>query len=156
MTTIAWDGETIAADGMGIWGGTCYRTQKLRLVQRAPGDFWVFGLSGDAPHCQALFEYWEGLRSEAPIPTPETGINALCVELASGKCWFASDQRLVWTPVSGNFAIGSGAEYALGALMVGTSALMAVQVAGQLDVNTGSWGHYVSAQIPTVLHYSNE
>ena len=156
MTTIVWDGKTVAADGMGVWGGTCYRTQKLRLVQRAPGDFWVFGLSGDAPHCQALFEYWEGLRSEAPIPTPETGINALCVELASGKCWFASDQRLVWTPVSGNFAIGSGAEYALGALMVGTSALMAVKVAGQLDVNTGSWGHYVSARVPAVLHYSDE
>lgn len=156
MTTIVWDGETVAADGMGVWGGTCYRTQKLRLVQRTPGNFWVFGLSGDAPHCQALFEYWEGLRPEAPVPTPETGLNALCVELASGKCWFASDHRLVWTPVNGNFAIGSGAEYALGALTVGASALVAVKVAGRLDVNTGSWGHYVSAQIPAMLHYSDE
>ena len=156
MTTIVWDGETFTADGMGTWAGTCYSTQKLRLVQRTPGNFWVFGLSGDAPYCQALFDYWEGLRAEAPIPTPETGVNALCADLTSGKCWFASDSRLVWTPVNGNFAVGSGAEYALGALMTGASALLAIKIAGQLDVNTGKYGHYVSVNIPTVLHYSDE
>ena len=153
MTTIAWDGHTIAADGMGVWGGTSYNTHKLRLVQRTLRDLWVFGLAGDAPHCQALFEYWEGLRLEAPIPTADTGLNALCVELMTGNCWFATDARLVWTPVRGNFAIGSGAEYALGAMHAGASALLAVKIAGQLDVNTGTWGQYVSVHMPAVLNY---
>lgn len=132
MTTIAWDGTTLAADKQITWGGTPIVTTKLHRARSTEGHRVIFGCAGKSFEIQAFVDWLKGFRNMPVL----TEIDFLCVD-ASGQVWCAN-QALQWLPVhSKQWAIGSGADYALGAMAAGVNAVQAIKIASRLDVDTG-------------------
>jgi ATP-dependent protease HslVU (ClpYQ) peptidase subunit len=139
MTTVAWDGRSIAADRMYAIGNTPVRApvpKIRRLTYR--GVPAVMGTSGVTEYGLALMDW---LESGAPAgKEPELGEGddgcTVLVATAAGVWLFANSCTGVMIGTL-PWATGSGADYALGAMAMGASAKKAVEVACKLDVNSG-------------------
>jgi hypothetical protein len=132
MTTIAWDGRTLAADKQSTSGGTPTPTTKIFEAISPDGERWIYGCSGQSAMCQ---EFTRRLNAGLPM-TDMTDFDVLAVDPAGGVWW--ASHNLVWSRMQvKNWAMGSGADYALGAMAAGASAAAAIDIAMRLDVNTG-------------------
>lgn len=133
MTTIATDGITIAADGLGVCGGerTWRDMKKIRVV-----DGRIYGCTGDAPLFDALIKWHKDGSDPSKYPK---------VENQSGCLLVIDDRGLVrythTCPYADAFpypaAFGSGADYASMAMHLGLSPRDAVEKAAHFDVHTG-------------------
>ncbi len=133
MTTIAWDGTTLAADRQCTNGGTPMPATKLFSAVHN-GRRYLYGLSGTEDFAVGFRRWCEGRGPQPDAPHGE--LTVLCVD-DKGRLWWAGG-RMIWTRVTApKWATGSGADYALGAMHAGASAVEAVRIASRLDVNTG-------------------
>lgn len=129
MTTIATDGKTIAADSRttGMWIG---QHEKIFGI----GDS-LFGVAGAMSRAMKVVDW---LAAGCPAESrPETEDDFAILQL-SGKGIWIWDSTLrpvqMGTPYA---AIGSGAPFALGAMLAGKSPRQAVEIAAKLDECTG-------------------
>jgi ATP-dependent protease HslVU (ClpYQ) peptidase subunit len=132
MTTIAFDGHTLAADRQSTWGGTATKTRKIFRATHADGRRMIYGCAGLTHECQAYTRWIDG-----KIERPEfTDLSILSID-QKGRIWHAN-QTMLWVRImTKQWAIGSGCDYALGAMAAGKSAAEAVRIASKLDVGTG-------------------
>ena len=133
MTTIAYDGKTIASDKRQCIGTTPMSVTKIFKVSK--NKRWkVVGASGNAFRVNPIIEYILGQTKKAPEQYDEPG-DILLID-KENKLWIMNGRQVaVEAPVP--FAIGSGADYALGAMAAGKTASEAVAIAATLDINTG-------------------
>ena len=132
MTTIAWDGRTLAADKQSTWGGTPTRTRKIFRAKHPDGRVMIYGCAGLTQECQAYTRWIDG-----EIEKPDfTDISILSID-QKGRIWYANQSMLWARIITKRWAIGSGCDYALGAMAAGKSAADAIRIASKLDVNTG-------------------
>jgi len=131
MTTVAWDGTTLAADRQTTSCGTPTRTHKVFKAKRE-GSVFLYACAGHTGQCQAFTRWVNG---ECGKPTfNDFGIIAIDQRR---RVWVA-DHDLTWELKGTNqWALGSGADYALGAMLAGATAVQAVRIASRLNVNTG-------------------
>lgn len=134
MTTIAFDGKSVAADK--LCGGR-YTVPKL---WRLP-DGSVIGGAGDYDQIVEVVAWIsEGAAEDRKPRFPddrENGSDILLVE-SDGKAFWLTWPYLRKVQITEKFeAIGSGSEFALGAMAMGASAQRAVQIASRFDPNTG-------------------
>lgn len=125
MTTIATDGKTIAADSR-ITGQFIDEHQKLFKV----GDS-VFGIAGTLTVAMRFIDWVKA--GTPPEATPSIDDETAILQLTPAGVWYW-DQAL--RPVQYRrpyAAIGSGADFALGALVAGCTPRQAVAVACELD-----------------------
>lgn len=135
MTTIVWDGRMMVGDRQSTWGTTPTLTRKVYRVSHPEHGSWVFGSCGSTADCQA-FARWANGNEQVP---KFTDLRVLAVN-EKGEVWTFSHEGN-WAQIgTEQWAIGSGADYALGAMAYGATALEAVQIAAKLDVNTGFGG----------------
>ena len=134
MTTIAWDGHTLAADTRTSHGGTPI-DGALRKIFEAhhPQGRLLVGCSGFAEECNAVWLWMTGRRADQPqvsefriMAVDESGF----VFVGSKPGYWAEVGRRPW-------AIGSGTDYSLGAMAAGKSSVEAVRIASKFDVGTG-------------------
>lgn len=131
MTTICWDGETLAADKQSTIGLAPVETRKAHRVSRN-GSQVLFGCAGNSYECYA-FRKWATGQIEKP---QFKDISLICVD-HDRQVWIA-DESLIWLPISAKqWGIGSGSEYALGAMAAGSTATQAIRIASKLDVHSG-------------------
>lgn len=140
MTTIAWDGKTMAADRRYVIGGTPLRAPEPKIRRLTfRGEQAVAGASGDGTHGDMLIAWLAaGAREDQPPSLSDSEEDRCAVILAtpSGVWVFANSitgvalGQIKW-------AAGSGADYALGAMAAGASAKRAVGIAISLDINSG-------------------
>lgn len=132
MTTIAFDGRTLAADKQTTTGGTPTPTTKVFSAMSPRGERWLYACAGNTAECQ---EFTRRVKAGQEMRTfTDLGILAIGPR---GEVWICS-QDLVWCrQMVKQWAIGSGADFALGAMAAGASAVKAVQIASRLNVNTG-------------------
>lgn len=123
MTTVAYDGKTIAADR--FWG-TCYGDKLVRVGNLA------IGFCGSAKMFNRVVAYFT---SGGDPPALGDDNEALVVNLVTG-CARLYDGDMDWIDVVAPVAIGSGRAYAAGAMAMGASACGAVMLAGTLDAAT--------------------
>lgn len=131
MTTIAWDGKTLAADRRVVRGSVRVGTTG-KLLRLSDGRLTAF--SGLLCHREGFLEYAEGRRA-----CPPSGeYTAIIVEL-DGRVFRYEEGlgRIQENGPGGIAAAGSGLEFALAAMLCGRSAAEAVAVAAQLDIYTG-------------------
>lgn len=137
MTTIAWDGKTLAADRrISADGQEVFHARKLVDV----GGAWV-AVAGPVGLCRS-FERW--IRAMAPEAMPaalarafaDNEVEALVVDSASGDACIYSGSDLP-TTVEGSAATGSGWQFAKAAMVLGRSAPDAVRLAMRLDGGSG-------------------
>ena len=134
MTTIAWDGVTLAGDRQATFGTTPRPSaKKVFKVEHTEHGAVLFGMSGLASDCQA-FANWVFNGGDKP---EFKEIWVIAVD-QKRNVWYC-DNRLMFGIVRSKFwAGGTGADYALGAMAAGKSAVEAVKIASTLDINTGN------------------
>lgn len=136
MTTIAWDGKTIASDTQG--GG-------MFIYDNGPKVFEVsghlFGLAGDREACefarQWILKDLDSLKI-AERSRPDLGTESFGGLMIGpdGQC-YAFEKRLLPFRVSTPHAEGSGGMFAQAAMLAGADAAEAVRIACELDPYSG-------------------
>jgi ATP-dependent protease HslVU (ClpYQ) peptidase subunit len=126
MTTVAWRGEVLAADS----ALTCGNMQgKFTKILRKRGV--AYGFCGDADAVHTVMGLLSGGAHHAELKRLKADLGILI--LTPEGC-FLSDQDMQPLKLENEFwAIGSGAEYAMGAMAAGKSAAQAVEIACQFD-----------------------
>jgi len=140
VTTIAWDGTTLAGDRQSTFGSTPRPSaRKVFKVTHPEHGTVLFGSSGLSGECQA-FAHWVLNGGDKP-EFKELWVIAVDQKRQVWLC----DCRLMWEIVKSPFwAAGSGADYALGALAAGKSAVEATKIASTLDISTGNGFDWVT------------
>lgn len=132
MTTVAWDGETIAADRL---CGSHYEVGKLFRLK----DGSVIGGAGTYDQIVEVVAWLNaGAKPEAKPKLPEEDGSDLLLVTPKGVAFWLTWPFLRRVQINEPFAaVGSGGEFALGAMAMGAKARRAVQVAMRFDPHTG-------------------
>lgn len=144
MTTIAFDGKTMACDTRVVCGSNCYNTD-TKIYEN---DFAVIGVAGDAGVGAMLIDCPGILLAkhydfdfEALVFVKDT---EKVYKVAFYKSWDCALSSVI--PIADSFAaVGSGSPYALAAMECGYSAHGGVVVASKFDSNTG--GKIITKQL---------
>lgn len=135
MTTIAWDGKTLAADRNSVYSDIRRTDNKIHRC----GEY-VYGASGCIPELVLVAEWLTRGASDTDRPYMQ-GIPAvfgLAIHASTRRAFVVQGVRPVLTPVLDPFtATGSGAAFAISAMYFGKCARDAVQFASVYDVYTG-------------------
>lgn len=146
MTTIAWDGITLACDSQGTSGNR--KMFGLQKIVSEPGDISIFGArviligcsgtSGDERHVVQYLA--QGGATEQKEMHAE--IDCLLILITEENRCFVfhknEGKKLPWIyEKQPPYAIGSGCDFAISAMKMGKDAAEAVEFAKQLDVYTG-------------------
>lgn len=133
MTVIAWDGNILASDRQIT--DSCRATIGKKLWKvKMKTQTYLLGLSGEyGPGLAAIntiinTESFDGLAKDRDVSIMVIGKKAI-FEIESGYVIPVLEMK-VW-------ATGSGGDYALGAMLAGKTAVEAVEIAIQLDMNSG-------------------
>jgi ATP-dependent protease HslVU (ClpYQ) peptidase subunit len=132
MTTIAWDGKTLAADKQSTWGTTPVPTTKI-FFKNDTGH--IYGAAGCKDDVMKFFAWMEDTMPEDNKPVLSDDFCGIIIE--DGAIFQVNKGLILHRIHRKTWAIGSGADYALGAMAMGADAKDAVDVATQLDINTG-------------------
>lgn len=131
MTTAAWDGKTLAADSrMDGWQSVD------KIFHLKDGRY----ATGAGTYCQIVeIVAWLDDGSRQSDKPEFTGDDSSTVLIVDGKeAFYLSWPFLRAVKINEPFfAIGSGSEYALGAMAAGKDAKSAVAIAAQFDPQTG-------------------
>jgi len=141
MTTIAFDGKSVAADGWQMTDdGTIDRQHIQKIFEAKTNRYAVVGGAGETDAVNAFVEWIMG-------GTPKRTYPEICKERADYCEYFAVTvdgllemYERTAKPVSSSKhidAFGSGRRLALGAMAAGASAENAVRIASQFDIRTG-------------------
>lgn len=125
MTTIAFDGKNIASDSQ---VGGSYLDGGIEKVIKAGKSY--FGAAGNLDHMVGFFAWQKG----GDKPKIDDNFEALEIR---GKTTYWWGQALVPCKIKSPAAIGSGAQFAMGAMLAGATAKEAVKIAAKLDSGTG-------------------
>lgn len=133
MTTIATDGKSMAADGQvqdhtdTILAGDHRKVFKLN-------DGRIVGGAGNSFDVGSWIE-WLEKGKEGPCPVQSNQFSAMILNTDGSLLWVDHKGREAPTPVP--CAIGSGSQFALGAMDAGASPTKAVAIARNRDLWTG-------------------
>lgn len=133
---IAYDGTTLAADKLSLYGNV--RNIVTKIHRMGTGE--LVGCAGELTFCLALIEWVRGGRKAADFPTRASDKDdwqpLLVIELDGTPSFYErtpypirNEQRCI--------AYGSGKEFAITAMHLGKTAREAVEVAIELDVMCG-------------------
>ena len=134
MTTIAYDGISIAADSMGICDSVIVALNDTKLHVTAKG---ILGCAGEAATVPTLIQWIETGKKEGAYSG--TGI------LVDGRRALLFEGLTKGQKIKAPYAIGTGASFAFAAMYAGASAVEAVKIACRLDPTSG--GRIVSKQV---------
>jgi hypothetical protein len=132
MTTIAWDGETLAADRQATNMASMYRTRKIFTLL----DGSLVGIMGSADVCLLAIEWLNG-NGEKPVFSREDDHPYMIVIRPDRTIWRYERYLIPIAVLEPFFAGGSGRDYALAAMACGKSAVEAVELAAIYDEGTG-------------------
>lgn len=135
MSVIAWDGQTLAADRQLTCDGAVYHTTKVFNL----GDRLI-GYVGELAQCEELLEWY--LAGAAPDTFPSWQREP---DTKPSLAVFNSDNTILLyegshVPIrieNQRFAMGSGAQFALGVMHFNGTAIAAVRIASNLDPWSG-------------------
>lgn len=128
MTTIAWDGTTLAADRAAWSGGQKYRVRKVARVTAPDGRRFLWAGCGDGTFAPMLLAWMKG--GPHPGPYPEAGNFTVAVVIDEQLRVWRMNHLLRYTLIRERIhACGAGQDYAIGALEAGATARRAVEIA---------------------------
>lgn len=141
MTTICYRDGILAGDTRAYSGDKQPIGHKIKIAQarQSSGAVVSFGISTPHPGFSEEIRHWVA-NDRSPDAEPPGGrdFNMLLID-EQGDVYFYASSFVPSGPLWADYyAIGSGAEYALGAMAHGATAREAVEAAAQLDVWTGA------------------
>lgn len=136
MTTIAWDGETFAADKRTSFGSRIATTIKIHRV----GAMLVGG-SGGTAEIQEMVQWIKDGRNPDKFPAAQRD-GATCTSMLviqpDEPIWHYENSPYPLHIYNKQWAIGSGCNYAIAAMHLGKTAREAVEIACLFDSNSGN------------------
>lgn len=135
MSTIAYDGKTVAADLQGTAGGSPRLTHKL--FKEPDGS--IIGIVGDYNIGLAAIRWWRN-GAKASLYPQEMKEKECTTTMIVFHLGAVLEFRALPIPEPVHvkmWAWGSGADYALGAMSCGKTAAEAVEIATKWDIHTG-------------------
>lgn len=133
MTCIAWDGRTLAADKQATAG--CMRQAATKIYRV---DDALVALSGDSGIARAILAWYRGVRDPREYPRQVDDDGSLIVFTREGVDLYCSTGYGFPEPIENSFiAFGSGRDYAMAAMHLGSDARQAVEVACEFDAFCG-------------------
>ena len=135
MTTIAWDGKTVAADSRVTRGDHVIpgEANLRKIIHLRDGS--VFAGSGVLENINLALNWIEDGMPERK-PTIKEAMRGFVVN-HDGEVFEFSEALILDRCYAPFFAIGSGDQYALAAMHLGCDARRAVEVAATFDTGTG-------------------
>ena len=131
MTTIVWDGSVLAADSREALSDGFFHDKCNKIFKIGSSYIATAGDSSDG----LLFVQWCKDRTK---PKPTIGKHFEAVEIMRDGAIYLYDKNCIGIKWTGkHFALGSGGNFALGAVLAGVSAKEAVEIAKKLDINSG-------------------
>ena len=122
MTTIAWDGETLAADGQ-VTSSFIGQNDSKKIFTKG-GKVFAF--------CGTYSEGYGFLKRGQPIEC-----DTIVLEFGDKSGIAIYHEKNGSHPIKAPYAIGSGCDFAMGAMLAGCNAVDAVKIAAKLDPYTG-------------------
>ncbi|MHB1371985.1 MAG: hypothetical protein ACYCW7_17560 [Pseudomonadaceae bacterium] len=134
MTTIAWDGDTLAADRCSWSGGARRTVRKAFKITMKDGETYLCAFFGSGEFAHAVMEWMTGTLSTPPDCSsfgvdPETAC-AVVIDKKK-RIWLLGARLRYMRMREKKFAVGAGHEFAWGALEAGASAKQAVMIAAK-------------------------
>lgn len=130
MTTIATDGKSMAGDGQAEACHTIITHSRQKVRRLSDGS--LFGMAGKGGNADPLAEWLiEGGRKPKMIGT----LSALRL-LPDGRLFYLSES-LDPTEITAPSAVGSGMDFAIGALEAGANLKTAIEIACRRDPGSG-------------------
>jgi ATP-dependent HslUV protease subunit HslV len=129
MTTIACDGKSMAADGASSAYEVIHCTKRKKLSRLSDGS--IIGTSGGHVDREAFREWLEN-GGKAPKVVDFSALRLM----PDGRILYYGD-TLEGCEVDTPAAVGSGSQFAIGAMEAGLSAKRAVEIASKRDPWTG-------------------
>lgn len=142
MTTIAFDGKTLAADT--CWQSAYRQQHATKKISKKNGVMW--GSAGAAVDL-VLFDQWMQRGSphdDKPALEYPDEFSALVIR--NGEAYRCEGKSLTLMPAGTPSATGSGCNEAMGAMMAGASAKRAVEIAIKLDSGSGGKVNTIACQ----------
>lgn len=131
MTTIVWDGKILAAD-RGLFAGSRLDGEYTKIHRRKK-DGALIGLAGRTSSIAAYVKWFlAGEKREAPKLHDDS--QAMIIRPDGEVSYVDEYGQSPWK--TDFYAIGAGAEFALGALANGSSAENAIKIAAKFDCFT--------------------
>ncbi len=128
MTTVAWDGETMAADSAVHDGETI--VHRMKKIQRMPNGA-LAGFAGDVEQAMALLEW---LRGGQRGTKPKSKDVSVLYVTPQRRVYHYDGGRKAHPIAEPFFSIGTGADVAFGAMFAGSNAKTAVRAAIKRDI----------------------
>ena len=132
MTTIAWDGRTIAADSQST-EGELRGLHPCKKLSKYKGNIYAF--AGTISTCKDVIRWLKrgGKKDDFPALAE---LDFAVLQFKGGKCYlYQSDPTPI--QVLPPYTMGTGKELALGAILAGATASRAVEIACDVDINSG-------------------
>jgi ATP-dependent protease HslVU (ClpYQ) peptidase subunit len=134
LTTVAFDGKTLAADSGMVYEGVKYKySGKIRRLSNG----CLAGFAGDVDNGQLLLDWLDGdRRKKLPVFQKEDDADAILITPTGQIAFCGISGVLLWLDDK-IMALGTGGNLALGAMLAGTTAVEAVKIAILRDPNSG-------------------
>lgn len=137
MTTIAWDGKTLAVDRMGVASDVPKVVTKLKVLESANGRE-VLAVTGCITGSLIMMDWYKNGADPEKWPKIQETDDWCRMVVATRDGVFEYERHPVKIALEERFyAWGGGREVALGALAMGATAEQAVLIASKFDTNTG-------------------
>lgn len=136
MTTIAWDGNILAADTQADLGSYKAKVTKIFKIK----NHLVFS-SGAFDRINALFQWFENGADPDKYPAFQSNNDdSVCLNIITPEKIIMRYERTPYPFIVNEpfFACGSGRDFALAAMHLGLNAKQAVGIAHRFDPHTGS------------------
>lgn len=133
MTTIAFDGTTLAAD-KGSWSGGLHQAvRKVHRITAPDGRRFLMAMAGDPVFATQVLRWMRGGNHPGQCLTDDLNRD-VAVVIDERRRVFRLSSRLIYVPYEGKLhAHGAGQEIALGALMAGADAVKAIRITMQVS-----------------------
>lgn len=136
ITLIAWDGQTVAADGQMLYGAT--RASGGYRKIRVAADDTVYAFTGTASLFESMIKWFEGGAKPEERPLfGEDAAGSTLIVWRDGRCFSYRLETPYPCECFAPDAWGSSVVYALGAMDGGATAIKAVELAIKREVYIG-------------------
>lgn len=140
MTTIAWDGKTLATDGRATNNDVVEsdHTKKLYKIKGGIHGYVSCAICGNYVDALKIIKWIKsGMTDDFPEIDKETSASVLCIKKDNTLEIYRSANKGFPLPHKGLYTDGSGWELAMGAMEAGATAVEAVKIACRRDVHSG-------------------
>lgn len=133
MTTVAWDGTTLAVDRQATFGNSISTARKLHEV----GEY-VAAIGGRVDHIYTTLEWIAAGCKLEERPQLLDGIMGITVHLRTKRAYVIEGVRPYMVAVRDKYvAVGSGQDFAIAAMHLGLDAAAAIRFTSKFDAYTG-------------------